>query len=224
MFWRDTEKDRLTRADWERFPGVERGPAGRGAFALTFDDGPDEDATPAVLDALDAAGAQATFFMVGEQVERHAGLVAEVLGRGHEAACHGHRHERHPERPPEDVRIDLALAEVALATACEGAPRYFRPPYGRFSEASYGACEEWGWQRVLWSSWGLDWEERSGAQIAATALDCLDDGGIVLLHDSPRYAERRSARPTANAVEPLVEGARARGLGPVRLSELLGDA
>lgn len=221
MFWREDEKDRATAALWERFPGVERGPAGRGMFALTFDDGPDEDATPAVLDALDAAEARATFFMMGEQVERHVQLAAEVGRRGHLVACHGHSHERHPDRPDEDVKLDLALAAVALREAAGATATQFRPPYGCFSDASYAGCEQRGWERVLWSAWGLDWEERSGDQIVATVLECLDDGGIVLLHDSPRYAERPSAAPTADAIEPLVEAARAKSLAPVTLSELL---
>ena len=75
---------------WRRMPGLERVPAGSGA-ALTFDDGPDPDGTPAVLDALDAAGAHATFFVVGEQLMRHHALAREAAARAAGAP--------HPRRP-----------------------------------------------------------------------------------------------------------------------------
>ena len=76
-----------TLARWREFPGLERLDDAR--VALTFDDGPDPDGTPDVLDALDAAGLRATFFMVGEQVKAAPTLAREVAGRGHEIALHG---------------------------------------------------------------------------------------------------------------------------------------
>ena len=82
---------RETEARWRRFPGLERLEPAAGRFELTFDDGPDPDATPAVLDALDAAGATGTFFLVGEQVEAHPQLARELAERGHALALHGHR-------------------------------------------------------------------------------------------------------------------------------------
>src|SRR3954452_22020216 len=68
------------------------GPDGGGYVALTFDDGPHPQGTPAIMEALAAAGARATFFLVGEQVERRPALAAELVAAGHEVALHGHRH------------------------------------------------------------------------------------------------------------------------------------
>src|SRR3954447_1426627 len=96
-------QQRETEEDWREFPAVERLPDNR--IALTFDDGPDEDATPAVLEALEAAGIRATFFVVGEQLMRHHRVAREAAMAGHELALHGFAHPRHKDLfPPEAAR------------------------------------------------------------------------------------------------------------------------
>jgi peptidoglycan/xylan/chitin deacetylase (PgdA/CDA1 family) len=178
---------------------------------LTFDDGPDPDSTPLVLDAL--GDARATFFMVGEQVEEHPELAREVLDRGHAVGLHGYRHVEHDELA--DPSADLAAASSALEAATGHVSTLYRPPYGRFSEASYAACLERGLRPVYWSGWGSDWEPIPAARIADLATRDLEAGTIVLLHDSPRYAYRSSARPTAEALPTILGAAAERGLGVV---------
>jgi peptidoglycan-N-acetylglucosamine deacetylase len=196
---------------WRRFPGMERLEPGEGRLALTFDDGPDPDATPAVLDALDEAGAKATFFLVGEQVEAHPELARDVAERGHTVGVHGHRHVEHDELVDPDH--DLAAVLAAL-----GAPAaLMRPPYGRFSESSYAACLRNGLTPVYWSGWGCDWEEIPAARIAELVVSDMAPGEIVLLHDSARYAYRATAQPTAEALPAVLAAARERGLAPVAL-------
>jgi peptidoglycan/xylan/chitin deacetylase (PgdA/CDA1 family) len=193
---------------WRRFPGRERAESG---VALTFDDGPDPDATPAVLDALEAAGARATFFMVGEQAMEHGALAREVAERGHGVGLHGHEHVEHDELGGR-VKDDLARGLGTLEAATGRSPRLFRPPYGRFSEASYAACRTLGLEPVYWSGWGMDWEPIPAERIADTAIRDLTEGAIVLLHDSARYAYRESAAPTAEALPAILAAAGERGL------------
>src|SRR5207248_2815175 len=83
-----------TVARWRELPAPERADS-QVAAALTFDDGPDPDGTPLVLDALDAAGIKATFFVVGEQLMRHHAIARDALARGHELALHGFEHVEH---------------------------------------------------------------------------------------------------------------------------------
>lgn len=218
--WHDTPKDRETQERWRRYPAVERGSVGGGHFALTFDDGPDINATPAVLDALDGEGIKATFFMVGEQVSDWPHIAAEVVRRGHEVACHGYLHLGHPERS-DDVTEDMRLASGTIEATTGVPPRLFRPPYGRFSDSSYRSCEKLNWKRIYWSSWGEDWDSEDAQRIADTVLGDLRDGSIVLLHDSPRYASRGSARATADSIPLVVDAARGMGLKAVTVSELL---
>jgi peptidoglycan/xylan/chitin deacetylase (PgdA/CDA1 family) len=200
---------------WRRFPGLERLEAGRSRWALTFDDGPDPDATPAVLDALDAAGAQATFFLVGEQLLVHHELGAEVARRGHAVGLHGFHHESHDRLA--DVLDDLRRGLDAVESATGTRPSVFRPPYGRPSAATGAACEELGLQLVYWSGWGMDWEPVPAERIADLVLRDLADGTVAVLHDSARYAYRDSAMPTAEALPAILEVAAERGLSPVTL-------
>jgi peptidoglycan-N-acetylglucosamine deacetylase len=206
---------------WARYPALERAEAGASRAVLTFDDGPDEDSTPAVLDALDEIGARATFFMLGEQLMLHQGVGREVVARGHEVALHGFGHEPHEGLTPQQARDDLARGLGAVEAATGRRPRFYRPPYGRFSEHSYEACGKLGLQPVYWSGWGCDWETLQPARIAELAGRDLSDGVILLLHDSPRYAERDSAAPTAQALPALAERARAAGLGLGALGDVV---
>ena len=195
---------------WRRFPGRERTESG---LALTFDDGPDPDATPAVLDALDAVGAKATFFMVGEQAVEHRALAREVAERGHQVGLHGHEHVEHDELGGR-VKDDLARGLGTVEAATGHRPLLFRPPYGRFSEDSYVACRDLHLEPVYWSAWGGDWEAVPAERIADTAIRDLSAGTIVLLHDSARYAYRQSAAPTAEALPTILAAAAERGLEP----------
>ncbi len=202
---------RLTEELWKRFPGRERADDQR--MALSFDDGPDPDATPAVLDALDSAGVRATFFLVGEQAMTHRALAREVADRGHEVGLHGFEHREHSELSAREARDDLARGLGTIEAASGRRPALFRPPYGRFSEDSYAACRDLRLEPVYWSAWGMDWEPLPAERIAELATRDLAPGAILLLHDSARYAARASAEATAAAV-PLIAAAGIE-LGPV---------
>jgi len=197
---------------------LERVPAG-GQAVLTFDDGPDQDATPAVLSALAETGSHATFFLLGEQIDCFPGLVAEIVGGGHELALHGYHHRCHERIAAESSRADIVRGLEQLEQVAGIRPRWFRPPYGRPSGASVEMCRKLGLELVYWSAWGIDWERGSPERIARQVCRDLDDGAIVLLHDSARYAERPSAQPTADAIRHIAAIAHERELALVTLSE-----
>ena len=202
---------------WAELPGLERVPGGA---ALTFDDGPDPDATPAVLDALDAAAVKATFFVVGEQVEAHPELAREIAARGHELQAHCWDHR--PHRVLGDPRADLARTVACIERVTGVVPTMQRPPYGRFSVASHAACIDAGLRPVYWSAWGEDWEDLAADRIADFVVRDLSPGIVILLHDSARYAHRPSARATAAAI-PMVAAALAdRGIAATTISRALG--
>jgi peptidoglycan/xylan/chitin deacetylase (PgdA/CDA1 family) len=188
---------------WAELPGLER--VGDG-IALSFDDGPDPDATPAALEALDAAGAKATFFFAGEQVEEHPELAREVVAHGHDIQVHCHEHVHHERLA--DPAADLRRALAAIEDACGVSPSLQRPPYGRFTGRSYQACVAAGLRPVYWSAWGEDWEALAPDRIADFVTRDLAPGVIVVLHDSARYAPRASALATADAI-PLIASAAA---------------
>ena len=101
-------------------------------------------------------------------------------------------------------------------------PRLCRPPYGRFSEESFAACADLELEPVYWSAWGEDWETLSFERIAELVTRDLEPGAIVLLHDSPRYADRPSARPTAEALPLIGAAAAQRGLALGTISAAVG--
>jgi peptidoglycan-N-acetylglucosamine deacetylase len=203
---------------WRRFPGLERLPGGRPGVAITFDDGPGE-VTRDVLEALARHDLRATFFLLGEQVRRRPDVAREVVAAGHEVGLHGYEHLRHDqveeERGATDVRRGLAEVEEA----CSVRPRWYRPPFGRFSRGSFEACAQLGLRPAYWSTWGYDWEPVGPRRIARRVGRDLDAGAVVLLHDSALYAERDSARPTVEAVRLLAAALQERGLAAVTLSE-----
>jgi peptidoglycan/xylan/chitin deacetylase (PgdA/CDA1 family) len=193
---------------------------GRGGHvALTFDDGPDPEGTPAVLDALNRLGWTATFFMLGTQVQRHLEVAAAVVSAGHEAAVHGFSHRNHLARGPVDVHRDVARAAAVVTAATGARPSWFRPPYGVLTAGSLTAARWAGLRPVLWTAWGRDWEPRTPVQVAGTIKAQLSSGGTVLLHDSDCTARATGSwRATVQALPRLAELADDLGctVGPLR--------
>ena len=181
-------------------------------IALTFDDGPHPRGTPAVLEALARANARATFFLVGEQVERRPSLAAEIAAAGHEIAIHGYRHTLLLRRTPWELSEDLARAAEAIGAATGAAPACYRPPYGVFSTAGLVLVHRRGWSPLLWSRWGRDWTRHATpAGIARRATRDLSAGDVVLLHDADFYSSAGSWAKTAAALPSILDAARAAG-------------
>jgi peptidoglycan/xylan/chitin deacetylase (PgdA/CDA1 family) len=188
-----------------------------GGVAITFDDGPHPEGTPAVLEALSAAGARATFFLVGEQVERNPALAAEIAAAGHGVESHGHRHIAQLRRSPNDLREDLRRAHAAIAEATGREPSYYRPPYGVFSWVGLPLARE-RWAPLLWSRWGRDWAARATPEsIVGKVTEELVEGDVLLLHDADTYSAEGSHLRTAAAVPHILERVREAGLETVAL-------
>lgn len=190
-----------------------------GTIALTFDDGPDPQATPALLDTLDELGAKATFFVVGERLPDGGELLREIESRGHEIALHGMTHRRHDHLDEASAMIELRDGLAAIEGVAAIRPRWYRPPYGASSPVLARCCRELGLELVYWSSWGQDWDPIPAARIAALVCRDIDPGAIVLLHDSALYAERENARPTVEAMPTIAATAQQRGLELVSVGD-----
>jgi peptidoglycan/xylan/chitin deacetylase (PgdA/CDA1 family) len=189
-----------------------------GGVALTFDDGPHPEGTPAVLEALAARGALATFFLVGEQVERRPALAAEIVAAGHTVELHGHRHRNLLRVPPRALARDLDRGAALVAEASGRAPRLHRAPLGIYSPAALAAVRARGWHPTLWSRWGRDWRRDATPQsIAARAADGLAPGDVVLLHDADYYSAAGSWRRTVAALPRILDAIEARSLRTVTL-------
>lgn len=186
---------------------------GAEGVALTFDDGPHPQGTPAVLETLREAGAPATFFLAGEQVLRRPALVAEIVAAGHRVELHCHRHRNQLRLSPRQLLEDGERAKAAIEEASGQEVTDYRPPYGIFSAAGLRAIHARGWRPVLWSRWGRDWTRRATpASIARKATAAARAGDILLLHDADYYSAPGSWVRTAAALPIILEELEARGL------------
>jgi peptidoglycan/xylan/chitin deacetylase (PgdA/CDA1 family) len=184
--------------------------------ALTFDDGPHPEGTPAILDILARAGARATFFVIGEQVQRRPELAGRIVAEGHAIAVHGHRHRLQLLLSPTQVRSDLERCIAAISDATGVEPHWHRPPYGIYSAAGLAAAHEAGLKPLLWSRWGKDWRALTTPQrIADRAGAAVARGDVILLHDADFYSSRGSHRRTAEALELVIAALNARGVATV---------
>lgn len=189
---------------------------GLDGVALTFDDGPHPEGTPAILEALRTNGARATFFLVAEQVARYRSLVDEIVAEGHRPAIHGDRHRNQMRLAPRVFAADLDRATVVIGEACGGAPALYRPPYGVFTPSGLAEVRRRGLEPLLWSKWGRDWRaDRKPNEIAAQATKDLGAGDVILLHDADWYSAPGSHRNTAAALPLILEELERLGLAPV---------
>ncbi len=187
--------------DAARALALPRALPGAGGVALTFDDGPHPEGTPAVLEVLARAGARATFFVIGEQVRRRPSLVGEIVAAGHVVALHGNRHRLQLRMTGSQVADDVTRGLEAISDAIGAECVWHRPPYGIYSPAGLRAVRDAGLQPLLWSRWGKDWRKfTTPARIASRALAGVLPGDVILLHDADFYSSRNSHRRTAAAL------------------------
>jgi peptidoglycan/xylan/chitin deacetylase (PgdA/CDA1 family) len=196
--------------------GIEDATADGRGYALTFDDGPHAQGTPAVLELLADAGVTATFFLVGEQITRNPSLPGEIVAAGHAIGLHCQRHRNLLRLTPRQVREDISRAQVAIEDATGLSPSLYRPPYGVLNAAALRLARERGWRTLLWSHWGRDWEQRATpASIAARVTAGAGEGSVLLLHDADDYSAADSWRRTVAALPRVLDTLAERGLQPV---------
>ncbi len=206
-------------------PNVRRLPAAaaaRGAVALTIDDGPDPDVTPAVLDLLQARGARATFFCIAEHAARHPALAREIVARGHSVQNHSdvHRHD-FSVLGPRAMAADVARAQARLAAAAGEAATCFRAPAGLRNPFLDPVLHRQGLRLVSWTRRGFDTRERDPARVLARLVRHLAAGDILLLHDG-HAARGASGRPVVLDVLPaLLDAIAAAGLHTETLPQAL---
>jgi len=167
------------------------------AIALTFDDGPDPEETPRVLDLLATHDARATFFMVGRRAEAHPDLVARAAAEGHALANHSWDHASFI-RLDRDARREQ-LRRTAAVLAPHGVP-LFRPPFGEQNLGSLRDARRAGFQVVAWDVVSEDWRDYPAAHLVERTMRRLRRGSIVVFHDSlyvtenPGYRDRQPMR------------------------------
>ena len=181
------------------------------AVALTFDDGPNPDATPAILDALAARSIKATFFVLGRHAERWPELVKRVADEGHSLGNHGYYHRKLHFKSPGYVRRDLSLGTELIERAAGVHPKLFRAPHGFRNPWVTSVARSLGQRTVGWSLGVWD-SDRPGAElIVDRTVSGARSGSILLLHDGDGYDPQGDRMQTAQAVPMIVDRLLAQG-------------
>ena len=186
----------------------------RAVVALTFDDGPHAEGTPAVLEELARRGATATFFLVGEQVVQRPALAREIVAAGHEVAVHGYRHTLLLRRRVAAVADDLDRAVDAIGEATgvrpDAVPAALRRPQLGRARACARAEAGGRCSGRPGAATGSGARRRSRSRDARRAG--YGPGDVVLLHDSDAYSSADSWRRTAAALPSVLEAVATLGI------------
>ncbi len=189
--------------------------------ALTYDDGPNDNATPALLDILARHNARATFFFIGRFVRQRPELVRRVHAAGHLIGNHTESHPWLYRQPERIIREQLRSCNQALEDALGRPVRYFRPPYGSRRPAVLRIARELGLTTVQWNVMGHDWDPIGAGRILANITRGIaraqrrHTGSNILLHDGHQSAIGAHREDTLRVTEALLTRFAAGGIQPV---------
>lgn len=200
-------------------PSVYRGPANTRTIALTFDDGPSA-STPRVLELLAKHAVPATFFQVGEHVERLPEIARAVHAAGHEIGNHSHTHPLFCFHSTEFIFEELARAQDAIGQTTGVRPTLLRAPYGARWFGFREAQRRLGLLGVMWTAIGYDWKLKADT-IVSRMLPQVSPGAILCLHDGRGKQARPDIRETVAAVGSLIPQLRDLGYKFETVSRLL---
>ncbi|MCM3785615.1 polysaccharide deacetylase family protein [Neobacillus mesonae] len=191
-------------------------------FALTFDDGPDPDYTPQLLDLLKRHGAKATFFVVGEHAERNPELLKRMHDEGHLIGIHNYVHKTNWLMTPNVVRQQIEKTDAIIYHITGSHALYYRPPWGitnlfDFSKKHYHRI-------VLWSGMFGDWRERVGAdRLTERMLKKLRGGEVMVLHDcgTTPGADKHAPAQMLIALDRVLTEANRRNIQSIRIDDMI---
>lgn len=191
--------------------------------ALTFDDGPSLVWTPQILDALKSVNIKATFFMLGQHVQRYPEIARRVAEQGHEIGNHTYDHHGLIYYKPEELDQQVKDTERVILKVTGEKTKYFRPPKAWITKREQKQLIDLGYETVLWSLNSKDWVTFDDRYIIKYILHHVRPGDIILFHDSGGVfkTEGGSRKETVKTIPRLVEKLRERGYRFVTISELL---
>jgi peptidoglycan/xylan/chitin deacetylase (PgdA/CDA1 family) len=193
------------------------GPVTRNAVSLTFDDGPDSEIVPAVLDILKQYNVKAAFFFMGSRVLLNPQIAGRAYNEGHLILNHSWNHPNFTNEDISTVRDQVVRTEEEIRSITGMRPTYVRPPYGAFDERVLPVITGTGNKLIIWSIDSMDWVQNVDKNtIISNVLNNVRPGDIILLHTYPNLNVELEALPE------IIKGLRAKGYSIIRLDELLG--
>lgn len=194
--------------------------------ALTFDDGPSAVWTPKILDELNKAQVKATFFMLGEYVEKYPAVARRVAEEGHEIGNHTYDHHVLIYYTPQELKDEINRAEYVIKNVTGVTPKYFRPPKAWLTQKEKAILDQMGYRVILWSLNSKDWVSFHDKQITSYLLRRIQPGDIILFHDSGGAftTEGGDRAQTVKTIPRLVKKLKEKGYRLVTITELLEGA
>ena len=181
-------------------------------MALTFDDGPNDPHTLRLAEVLAKYDVKATFFLIGQYVDRRPDIARELVQAGHVVANHTYTHPNLVFRSQRETHEEIAKCERALndAVGDQHAP-LFRPPFGGRRPATLRTIRAAGLTPIMWSVTGFDWSAKTTAAIEKKVAAHVRGGDVILLHDGGHLQFGTDRSFTVQATERLL--ARYKGEG-----------
>ncbi len=192
--------------------------------ALTFDDGPDPEITPRVLDLLDAAGHKASFYVVGEQATKHAQVVQDIVRRGHAVENHSQHHANaFAFYSSSRLHREIEAAQHVIADVSGNLPRFFRAPMGFRTPFLDPVIARLGLHYSSWTRRGFDSTAMNPARVLQRLITGLRAGDILLLHDGSMMSAKRERPIVLDVLPELLKKITDRGLRSVTLRHAFRD-
>lgn len=192
------------------------GSANRKVVALTFDDGPDADITPKILDVLKQNNTKASFFFIGEKVIENKDVVKRAYADGNLVLSHSFNHPDLSTKSESVIDKQMKDADTAIYNVIGKKPALMRPPYGNTNDLILKVAARNNLKIVIWSIDTLDWSQKEKANITKNVLDNVRPGEIILMHSN------EDKKTTLEALPDIINGLKDKGYSIVTLSELLG--
>lgn len=183
--------------------------------ALTFDDGPDHEVTPAIIDILNRYNVKGTFFFVGAKIGEAPDVVRAAYENGHLVLSHTHNHFELTKLDDNEIEKEIELARDAIDEVIGKKPILLRTPYGDTDETVAAIAAKSGQSIILWSIDTLDWSGISVEHISRNVLENVRNGDIILMHSSKDQAVTVAALPI------IIEGLKERGFTIVDVATML---
>jgi peptidoglycan-N-acetylglucosamine deacetylase len=208
----------------------EKGDTSEKVVALTFDDGPNDPYTSAIIDTLDRYHIKATFFAVGKNVELCPGTAKRIVAEGHVLADHSYTHDANHALTTSGSK-DIERAQLAISRVASVVPHLYRPPHGKKTPWEMMRVEELGMIEVTWNVSANDqhllayFGKPSPGKYAGDIVRSTRPGGIILLHDgygTDHNTPDSDKSLTVQALPLIIEQLQAKGYRFVTVPELLG--
>jgi len=190
-------------------------------LALTYDDGPNDPYTGHLMEVLDRHQVKATFFMIGEMVEKRPRIAHEVCQAGHVVGNHTLTHPNLIFAGEAELRRQLERTQKIIDENACGVPRLFRPPFGGRNPRTFGIARSMGLTPVMWRVTCYDWSATESASIVKHAVRQIHGGDIILLHDGGHSAMGANRSCTVAATDELLRRYKGEGYEFVTVPQMM---